>query len=83
MKVIERGGTIRYRYGDNGFVHRDECPAILWDSGSSVWYYQGKIHRDDGPGGISPAGGTWECKNGQVVTPGWITELFGRTNKEA
>ena len=76
MKIIERDGGIRYRVGALKMVHRTDCPAVLWGTGASVWHQKGRPHREDGPGGLSPRGGAWGCKNGQVLAPDWLNELF-------
>ena len=34
-------------------LHRENGPAILWDSGTLVWYQHGKRHRMDGPAWIT------------------------------
>ena len=47
VDVIRRGNRIEY-YKD-GLLHREDGPAIIYDSGVSYWYKFGKIHRDDGP----------------------------------
>lgn len=33
----------------NGLLHREDGPAILWPNGSSEWRVNGKLHRLDGP----------------------------------
>ena len=33
----------------NGFLHRDDGPAIEYKSGSKAWYLNGETHRTDGP----------------------------------
>lgn len=49
-------GTVQIRdilYGAtylNGVLHSfDDSPAIVLASGNSVWYRNGKLHRDNGP----------------------------------
>jgi hypothetical protein len=30
-------------------LHREDGPAIIWNDGSTEWYYYGELHRKDGP----------------------------------
>ena len=32
-----------------GQLHRDEGPAIIYPSGTELWYQNGALHREDGP----------------------------------
>ncbi len=36
----------------NGKLHRDGGPAIIYANSTQFWYQHGKIHRDDGPAAI-------------------------------
>ena len=40
----------------DGFLHRDDGPAITYPDGRQYWYKKGKYHRDDGPAIIYPDG---------------------------
>ena len=33
----------------NGFLHREDGPAIEWSGGTKEWFQNGKRHREDGP----------------------------------
>ncbi len=33
----------------NGFIHRDNAPAIVYSDGYQCWYRHGQLHREDGP----------------------------------
>ena len=46
---------IKVWYKDT-FLHRDNGPAILADSGYQEWYRWGKYHRTDGPARVWPNG---------------------------
>ena len=46
VKVNEDGSKFWYL---NGKLHREDGPAIEWDSGDKDWYLNGKLHREDGP----------------------------------
>ena len=50
--------TIRWR-DEDGRLHRDNGPAMIWPDGAQYWYQHGKCHRDDGPAVIKPDGKYW------------------------
>ena len=33
----------------NGKIHRDDGPAIIFNSSERRWYQNGQLHREDGP----------------------------------
>jgi len=37
------------KYYFNGELHRDDGPAIEYQSGEFAWYKNGQWHREDGP----------------------------------
>lgn len=37
-------------------LHREDGPAVIWDSGQKIWYYENKIHREGGPAIEFPGG---------------------------
>ena len=45
--VIEEDGS--YRWYQNGFLHREEGPALEFVDGTRYWYQNGQLHRTDGP----------------------------------
>lgn len=45
---INRLGDKEWRT-KSGMLHRAGAPAVLYASGTIVWYNEGRIHRDDGP----------------------------------
>lgn len=55
-------------YDDFGDRHRDDAPAIIWDSGVEEYYHHGMKHRVDGPAEIWPDGSVGYWINGCVPT---------------
>lgn len=43
----ETNGTIRYLL--NGFLHRIDGPALIFNDGSYGWFLYDQLHRIDGP----------------------------------
>jgi len=39
----------KYIYLYKGKIHRDDAPAVIWNSGRVEFYSNGKRHRIDGP----------------------------------
>ena len=48
IREVDRAGTVRYLDGD-GFLHREDGPAVEWEDGSRFWCRHGQLHREDGP----------------------------------
>jgi len=46
-KVYENG--IKEWKLPNGFLHREDGPAVEYSSGYKAWYLNGEKHRKDGP----------------------------------
>jgi hypothetical protein len=46
VKVFDDG---RKEWFLDGFLHREDGPAIETSGGTKIWYIQGKRHREDGP----------------------------------
>ena len=53
-EVLDNRGIKRY-YLD-GFLHREDGPAIIYPNGIMEWYNHGSKHRIDGPAIINPFG---------------------------
>ena len=34
---------------EDGMLHNEDGPAIVFDDGIRMWYRHGKLHREDGP----------------------------------
>lgn len=48
-----------YAYLENGLPHRTDGPAKTNKYGDQYWYYQGQLHREDGPACIDEDGKRW------------------------
>ena len=46
-KYIDDDGDV-FWYKDN-LLHREDGPAVEWESGTKKWYKNGELHREDGP----------------------------------
>lgn len=42
-------GVQAERYYCGRDLHREDGPAVIWDTGQKEWYQHGKRHREDGP----------------------------------
>ena len=65
MKItreVDKRGTIVYR-NEQGKIHREDGPALIWADGTIMWYNNGKLHREDGPAVIGSSGMAWWYKN--------------------
>lgn len=49
MSIIHKTSQIEMRFNDQGSLHREDGPAIIYADGTSVYYKYGKLHRLDGP----------------------------------
>lgn len=49
-KEIDMWGD-EYWYKD-GFIHREDGPAVIYSDGSKFWYKHSLFHREDGPARI-------------------------------
>ena len=47
MAMIQRQD--RQEWYHDGKLHREDGPAVQWDSGATEWWLHGRLHRDDGP----------------------------------
>ena len=49
IKIVANGD--KYYFADKAMttLHREDGPAVEWDSGSKQWWVDGKLHRTDGP----------------------------------
>jgi len=65
-------------------IHREDGPALLWESGTLVWYRHGQRHRMDGPALIVFTGQTEWYIRGYEVTEKvnhWLEENDVDTSK--
>ena len=54
MKEKDKNGRYKDKYGTvrwykDGQFHREDGPAVEWNSGTKSWYLNDKLHREDGP----------------------------------
>ena len=47
MEIDEHGN--KYWRNSEGYIHREDGPAIAGANGSKFWFIDGKPHREDGP----------------------------------
>lgn len=71
IKVIESNGSTCWY--DNGQIHREDGPAIIYDNGGKEWCKRGKRHRDNGPAII--------CSDNS--TEWWLNDKLHRENGPA
>ena len=50
LHINEHGTKCWYK---DGFLHRDDGPAITYPDGTQEWWKDGSLHRDDGPAVIN------------------------------
>jgi hypothetical protein len=55
-------------YRKNGKWHREDGPAIIWQSGYKSWYFKGKRHNLNGPAIIYPDGREGYFIHGEPTT---------------
>lgn len=61
---------------DFGRLHRDSGPAIIFKSGTRLWYQHGRAHRIDGPARIWADGRVQWCLDGYIYTfEEWLKEV--------
>ena len=60
-----------FKWYKDGKLHREDGPAVIWDSGHKEWYQNGVLHREDGP--------AFEGKNG---TQTWYLKGVQYTEEE-
>lgn len=60
--VLENGptGKIRRWYDDEGRLHREDGPAVLYENGTQIWWHHGKVHRADDLPAVLRVEGTQE-----------------------
>jgi hypothetical protein len=58
------GKTVYVKKGTN-ILHREDGPAVIWNDGDEVWYFEGNVHREGGPAKIMKAYEAW-YKHGEL-----------------
>jgi hypothetical protein len=46
----------QFWYNAEGWLHREDGPAVIWTDGDEEWYQDGLLHRMDGPAVIHSTG---------------------------
>jgi hypothetical protein len=50
MKSIKKEYSNRIEYrNEQGYLHREDGPAVEYYNGYEAWYLNGDLHREDGP----------------------------------
>jgi hypothetical protein len=57
-------GKENHFYYNNGLLHREDGPAMIFASGTKYWLQNGKLHREDGPAVEWSDGRIWFYING-------------------
>lgn len=52
----------------DGYLHRQDGPAIIWHDGEEHWFYYGYRHRTDGPAIVRKDGTVEYYLHGEIVT---------------
>ena len=47
-RVVDGDGDIWY-YNEDGELHREDGPAVVYRDGTKFWYRNGELHKEDGP----------------------------------
>ena len=69
IKVEDSHGVIRHFKGAFAY-HRADGPAVIYPNGDCSWYYNDRLHREDGPAREWPAEGIFEWwKDGELYEP--------------
>ena len=64
---IWKDGTQVWK-NENGELHREDGPAIIFPDGIQHWFINGNFHREDGPAVIYPDGRQYWYINGYDIT---------------
>jgi len=65
-KYTDEYGTKRWY--QNGKLHRDNAPAVIWASGDEYWYQNGTLYRYDGPAVIFTDGTGYWYHHGKMLS---------------
>jgi hypothetical protein len=66
----------------NGQVHREDGPAVEYDSGDKYWYLNGKCHRVDGPAVELTDGETRYCIDDKHIPQLDNKRIYGKEKLE-
>ena len=67
-----KDGSIRY-FNKEGFLHRENGPAVIIPKGPRIWFINGLRHRTDGPAYIASDGyKEWHIEGKQYEPLVWM-----------
>lgn len=72
---------VQYWYA-NGFLHREDGPAVIYPDGHKKWYKNGRLHCEDGPAVIHPNGRKEWYKNGKPYEKFCLINIIKTTIKD-
>lgn len=75
---VERHKNGTFWYDEEGRFHREDGPAVDWNTGLKQWRIHGNAHRLDGPAIIRENGTFDWCINNHYVTDlifSWAVEM--------
>ena len=64
----DRSSTVRW-IDDEGFYHREDGPAVVWDDGEQYWARRGRSHFAYGPSILYADGTLAWCEDGRERYP--------------
>lgn len=76
--IIKYSDGVVEHYND-GMLHNDSGPSVIYPSGTKFWHKNGLLHRTDGPAAVYYDGGSVWCENGKkhrLDGPAFIDESF-------
>jgi len=78
--VIEEGTR---RWYQNGFLHREDGPALEYVGGDRFWYQNGELHREDAPA-IEYSNGaySWHLNNRRYSFEEYVDQIYPNNTKE-
>ena len=63
--IVSPNDTKRW-YNEDGQLHRERGPAVIWPDGAEEWWLNGQLHRDVGPAVILLGGEEWWYRNDKL-----------------
>ena len=66
--VVDKYGIRRW-FDEEGKLHREDGPAVIFCGFVKEWYLHGKLHREDGPAVIYADGTVEYWLNGEEDAP--------------
>lgn len=83
VKTESFDGVMWKYFNENGEFHREDGPALIYPSGTKVWYKNGQFHREDGPA-VFYSNGTdeWYLNGVYYSFDEWCEKVNIRNNEE-